>query len=98
MDVIGQSVAGNYVLDDIMAGRIRNTDYEPGFSVDLMHKDHLLAGELGRQLRVPLPLNQQASDMFQMMRARGLGGKDHVFCAQFLADLAGVDLENGRKL
>ena len=98
MEVISRSVAGNYVLDHIMASRIRNADYEPGFAVDLMHKDHLLAGALGRDLTVPLPLNQQASEMFQMMRAKGLGAKDHVVCAQFLADLAGVDLANGSKV
>lgn len=98
MEVISQSVAGNYVLDHIMAERIRNADYEPGFAVDLMHKDHLLAGELGRELTVPLPFNQQASEMFQMMRAKGLGTKDHVVCAEFLADLAGVDLHNGGKV
>ena len=85
-------------LDHIMAERVRNADYKPGFSVDLMHKDHLLAGELGRDLTVPLPFNQQASEVFQMMRAKGLGAKDHVLCAQFLADLAGVDLKNGGKV
>ena len=98
MEVIGLSVAANYVLDHIMATRVRESNYEPGFSVDLMHKDHVLAGELARKLTVPLPFNQQASEMFQLMRARGLGTKDHVFCAQFLAELAGVDLENGGKL
>lgn len=98
LDVINHSVADNYVLNHIMAPRVRSGDYEPGFAVDLMHKDHLLASELGKKLTVPLPFNQLAAEVFQMMRAQGLGGRDHALCAQFLADLARVDLKGGRKL
>ena len=98
LDVMKHSVADNYVLDHIMAPRLRSDDYEPGFAVDLMHKDHVLAGELGEKLTVPLPFNRLAAAVFQMMRAQGLGGRDHAFCARFLADLARVDLVAGGKL
>ena len=62
-----------------------------------MHKDHVLAGELGKELTVPLPLNQLAIELFQMMRSQGIGSSDHAVCAQFLADLAKVDLKHGGK-
>ena len=97
MEVIKCSVADSYVLDNIMQPRLTTANYEGGFAVDLMHKDHLLAGELGKELTVPLPLNQLAAELFQMMRAQGLGSSDHAVCAQFLADLAQVDLKRGRK-
>jgi 3-hydroxyisobutyrate dehydrogenase-like beta-hydroxyacid dehydrogenase len=98
LDIIKHSVADNYVLNHILAARIRQADYEPGFAIDLMHKDHVLAAELGRKLTVPLLFNQLAAETFQLMRAQGLGNVDHAFCAQYLAELARVDLENGGKL
>ena len=98
LDIIKHSVADNYVLNHILATRIRQADYTPGFAVDLIHKDHLLAAKLGEALTVPLHFNQLAAETFQLMRAQGLGGTDHAFCVQYLADLARVDLEKGGKL
>ncbi len=98
LDVMKHSVADNYVLNHIMAARVRSGDYEPGFAIDLMHKDHLLASKLGQALSVPLQFNQLAAETFQQMRAQGHGGKDHALCAQFLADLARIDLGSGGKI
>lgn len=98
LDIIKHSVADNYVLNHILAARIRQADYEPGFAVDLMHKDHSLAATLGETLRVPLHFNQLAAETFQSMRDQELGKTDHAYCAQYLAGIARVDLENGGKL
>ncbi len=98
LNVMKHSVANNYVLNHIMAARVRSGDYEPGFAIDLMHKDHLLAGKLGQALSVPLQFNQLAAETFQQMRAQGHGGKDHALCAQFLADMARIDLRSGGKI
>ena len=92
IEVSERSVANSYVLKEIIAPRIARRDFEPGFTVDLMHKDHRLAGELAQRLKVPMLLNQLAVEMYQMMRSQGRGQKDHAEVVNFLAELAGVDI------
>ena len=69
MDVLGGTVAASYVLADDVQPRVASGDFEPGFSVDLYHKDLRLAAKLAQGLRVPLMFNQLAMEMFQLMRA-----------------------------
>ena len=94
MDVLGGTVAASYVMSDDVRPRVESGDFEPGFSVDLYHKDLRLTGELGRGLNVPLMFNQLAMEMFQVMRSQGRGGKSQMDCVNFMAELARVDLSN----
>ena len=95
LEVLDGTVARSYVMEDDVRPRIEARDYEPGFSVDLYHKDLTLAAELGRAVGVPLLFNQLAMEMFQMMRSQGRGRKSHIDCVNYLAELAGVDLDRG---
>ena len=72
--------------------RVRARDFEPGFTIDLMHKDHRLAGDLARTGGVPAPFNSLALETWEMMRAAGRGGKDHVEAVNFIAEMASVDI------
>lgn len=92
MEVFRGTDAKSFMMTDYFAPRYRRGEFDPGFSVDLMHKDHRLAGELALEHGVPTPFNQLALDVYQTMRAKGLGGKDVIDALHFLADGAGVDI------
>ena len=91
-EVFDGTDAKSFWMTHYFAPRVRARDFEPGFSIDLQHKDHRLAGELGRALEVPLPLNDLALELYQAMRAAGLGGKDLVAAVQFLGQGGDTDI------
>lgn len=93
LEVFDGTDARSYHLTDYAAPRLAARDFEPGFSIDLQHKDHRLAGELGRSLDVPLPLNDLALRLYEMIRAEGSGAKDIVEAFRFYGRLAHADPE-----
>jgi len=92
LEVFDGTDAKSFWLTDYFAPRLRRRDFAPGFSVDLQYKDHRLAGELAQELKVPLPLNALAVQLYQMMRAQGLGGCDLVEAVRFFGELAAADV------
>jgi 3-hydroxyisobutyrate dehydrogenase-like beta-hydroxyacid dehydrogenase len=90
--------ANSYWLFNYFAPRIRANNYVPGFSVDLQYKDHRLMEGVARDLKVPLLFNAMALQVYQMLRARGSGGKDLVEAANFMAELAGCEPYDARSL
>jgi len=92
LEVFDGTDARSYHLSDYAAPRLAARDFEPGFSIDLQHKDHRLAGELGRSLDVPLLLNDLALQLYEMIRAEGSGAKDIVEAFRFYGRLANVDI------
>ncbi len=92
LEVFDGTDARSYHLTDYAAPRLAAHDFEPGFSIDLQHKDHRLAGELGRSLDVPLPLNDLAVERYERIRAEGAGAKDIVEAFRFYGRLANVDI------
>ncbi len=96
LEVFDGTDAKSFWLEHYFAPRIARQDFDPGFSVDLQYKDHVLAEKLAQELRIPLILNQLAIQIYQMIRARGDGSKDLVEAVNFLGGLAGVDITNPR--
>ena len=96
LEVFRVTDAKSYQFTDQLIPRIRNNDFEPGFSIDLMYKDHRLAGELGQTLKVPLPFNSLALQFYQMFRAQGRGQKDFCAAVNFLGELANADIYHPR--
>ena len=94
LEVFRHTDAKSYTMFEEFAPHLRANDYEGGFPVDLMHKDHRLATDLGRKYGVPLPLNQLALEIYQICRSQGHGRKSHAVVVEALADLAGVRLFN----
>lgn len=92
MRVFAGTDAKSFMMTDYFAPRYRRNDFDPGFSIDLMHKDHKLAADLGQRHKVPLLFNQMALELYQLMRARGAGNKDIIEGLHVLADLARVDI------
>ena len=97
LEVFDGTDAKSFWLTEYFAPRLRRRDFEPGFSVDLQYKDHRLAEDLGRELKVPLPFNALAIQVYQMLRAKGLGGKDLVEAVNFMGELANTDIYNPRR-
>jgi len=96
LEVFDGTDAKSFWLTDYFAPRIRRKDFEPGFSVDLQYKDHRLAEDLGRRLKVPLPLNSMAIQMYQLLRAKSLGGKDLVETVNYFGELANANVFSPR--
>jgi 2-hydroxy-3-oxopropionate reductase len=69
--------------------------FQPGFKLDLMKKDVNLALDSARAQRIPLLFTAMASQVFAAASMAGKGSADFSAAAQFLADLAGVQLKAG---
>ncbi len=46
---------------------------------------------------MPLPFNALAMQVYQMLRAKGSGGKDLVEAVNFMGELANVDIHGRRR-
>jgi len=97
IEVFRHTDAKSYQIMDYMLPRMTRGDFEPGFSVDLQYKDHRLAAELAHQLRVPLPLNAFAIQVYQELRAKGRGGRDFTDALNLIGEWAGVDFAHPRE-
>ena len=93
LEVFAHTDANSYMMMHYIAQRLHRRDFEPGFSVDLMYKDHRLAGELAQSLNVPMFLNSQALETYQVLRARRLGHKDVTEIFPALAETVGVTID-----
>ncbi|MEP7201677.1 MAG: NAD(P)-dependent oxidoreductase [Ilumatobacteraceae bacterium] len=87
LSVLRHTDAQSYWLFNYLAPRILRGDFDNGFSIDLQHKDHRLFGEMATGHGVVTPLNDLALQLYDAMRADGLGRKD-------LTEAANVACEN----
>ncbi len=74
--VLSAGLAGSNVLDQ-KAGKMRTSDYTPGFRIALHHKDMGIAMGMARDAGVATPLGSVASQQMASMVAQGHGGLDH---------------------
>lgn len=71
--------------DKVLAG-----DLEPGFTIDLAHKDLTLIVDAANAERVPMPIGAAAREAFTTARSRGFGSKDFSAMVDALCDLADI--------
>jgi len=93
-EIIGQGSGKSYVLDAKLEKFILSGNFEPGFAVDLQHKDLGLALDAAKDAGVPVPMGAFATQLFEMARAKGLGSKDMSAVIQIWEDLVGVEVRN----
>lgn len=75
-DIISKSSGSSYALTAKYDNYISKGNFDPGFMVDLMHKDLQLAVDTAKDLKVPLINGNLAQQMFETARAEGLGRED----------------------
>ena len=90
LTVLRHTDAQSYWLFNYLAPRLVRGDFDDGFSIDLQHKDHRLFGELAARHGVVTPLNDLALELYEAMRADGLGRKDLTEAANVACEHAGL--------
>ncbi|MHB1132618.1 MAG: NAD(P)-dependent oxidoreductase [Chloroflexota bacterium] len=68
-------------------------DYSALFAVDLLWKDNMLALEMAKAYKAPMPLSAATQVLNEMARAKSLGGEDTCALVKVYEDLYGVRVE-----
>jgi 4-hydroxybutyrate dehydrogenase/sulfolactaldehyde 3-reductase len=76
LDVIHGTTATNGQLKMAWATKVFTGDIEPGFTIDLAHKDLSLIIEAANAAKVPVPIAAVARESYSVARAQGHGSKD----------------------
>lgn len=91
-EVIKDSSGYSKMMDLRLPGFLLAGSFEPGFKLDLMKKDVNIALDSGRGRGVPLLLASTVAQIFSAASTAGKGSADYSFAAQFLANMAHVQL------
>ncbi|MCK8783409.1 NAD(P)-binding domain-containing protein [Roseomonas sp. NAR14] len=76
LEVLHGTTATNGQLKVNWPNKVLAGDTEPGFAIDLAHKDLSLILQAASAARVPLPVAAAAREAFNAARARGMGRQD----------------------
>lgn len=90
LDVIHGTTATNGQLKMAWATKVFRGDTEPGFSIDLAHKDLTLIVNAANALNVPMPIGAVARESFNGARTQGHGAKDFSAMGDLQCDFARV--------
>jgi 2-hydroxy-3-oxopropionate reductase len=88
VQVLAGGLAGNAILDRKAAGMLAGT-FEPGFRIDLHHKDLGIVTAAAREAGVVIPLGSMVAQLMASMRAQGHGGLDHSALLLLIEQLSG---------
>jgi len=91
LDVIHGTTATNGQLKIAWASKVLKGDTEPGFTIDLAHKDLTLIVDAANAARVPMPIGAAARESFSTARGQGQGAKDFSAMVDVLCDLAQIE-------
>ena len=91
LEVIHGTSATNGQLKLNFANKVFKGDIEPGFAIDLAHKDLSLIVNSAAKAKVPMPVAAQAREGLSLARAQGWGATDFSGLADFCCQLAGLD-------
>ena len=95
-EVIKASSGYSRMMDLRLPGFLFEGMFEPGFRLDLMKKDVNLALESAHALGVPLLITSSAAQIFAAASAAGKGNQDFAAAAEFLANRAGIALNQAK--
>lgn len=90
LDVIHGTTATNGQLKIAWPTKVLRGDTEPGFTIDLAHKDLTLIVDAANAARVPMPIGAAARESFSAARGLGRGARDFSAMADVLCDLAQI--------
>ncbi len=86
--VLAGGLAGNQILERKAAG-MRAREFEPGFRIDLHHKDMGIVTAAAREAGVVIPLGAHVAQLIGSLRAQGHGGLDHSALLLLVEQLSG---------
>jgi 4-hydroxybutyrate dehydrogenase/sulfolactaldehyde 3-reductase len=90
LDVIHGTTATNGQLKIAWPSKVLKGDTEPGFTIDLAHKDLTLIVDAANAACVPMPIGAAARESFSTARGQGQGARDFSAMADVLCDLAQI--------
>lgn len=93
IDVISKSAGRNFAVDVKFKNNVLNRDFNPGFSLDLLHKDMAIALKLAQELKYPISLCSYAQDVLTEGQIKGMGVMDHTAVVKKYEQLAGVEVK-----
>jgi 2-hydroxy-3-oxopropionate reductase len=76
LDVLGGGLAGNKVME-AKREKLLEHSFDPGFRLELHHKDLGIALAAGREYGVTLPVTAVVDQMLETLKMRGRGDQDH---------------------
>lgn len=88
VEVLAGGLAGNRILDRKAAAMIKG-EFEPGFRIDLHHKDLGIVIQAAREAGVVLPVGATMAQLMAAARQRGYGSLDHSALLKLARDLSG---------
>lgn len=86
--VLAGGLAGNRILDRKAASMLKRS-FEPGFRVDLHHKDLGIVVSAAREAGVAIPLGAHTAQLMGSLRAQGHGSLDHSALLLLVEQLSG---------
>ncbi|GIG88391.1 2-hydroxy-3-oxopropionate reductase [Plantactinospora endophytica] len=86
--VLAGGLAGNRILDRKAAGMLAR-QFQPGFRIDLHHKDMGIVTSAARDAGVVIPLGAAVAQLIAALKAQGDGGLDHSALLKLVEQLSG---------
>lgn len=86
--VLAGGLAGNAILNRKAAGMLARK-FDPGFRIDLHHKDMGIVTSAARDAGVAIPLGQHVAQLVAAVRAQGHGDLDHTALLLLVEQLSG---------
>jgi 4-hydroxybutyrate dehydrogenase/sulfolactaldehyde 3-reductase len=90
LDVIHGTTATNGQLKIAWPAKVLKGDTEPGFTIDLAHKDLTLIVDAANAVSVPMPIGAAARESFNAARGQGYGARDFSAMADVICDTVHV--------
>jgi 2-hydroxy-3-oxopropionate reductase len=95
LDVLAGGLAGSKVLEQ-KRGNMLNRSFDPGFRIELHHKDMGIVTSAAREAGVVLPVGAIVAQLMASARANGDGGLDHSALLRGVERLAGKSTDHPR--
>ncbi len=94
IEALSGGLAGSAVME-AKKEKFFDHDFDPGFKVELHHKDLGIALAAGREYGVTLPVTAVVDQMLEALKVRGRGDQDHSAILTFIEDLAQHEITDG---
>ena len=91
LDVLGGGLAGNKVME-VKREKMLDHSFDPGFRVELHHKDLGIALAAGREYGVTLPVTAVVDQMFETLKMLGRGSQDHSALLTLIEEASGHEV------